>query len=58
MVRYMGFEDYTLVGMRLYCPNADEIIVNSATFPSGPDLMGLQDPTAALEHIGVINRKK
>ena len=47
-VRYIGFEDYTLVGMRLYCPIADEITVNSATFPSGPDLMS----------IGVISRKK
>ena len=57
-VRFMGFEDYTLVGMRLYCPISDEIIVNSATFPSGPDLMSLQIPTEALERIGVISSKK
>ena len=55
MVRFMGFEDYTLAGVRLYCPNADEIFVNSATFPPDPDIMGLQSPKAALERIGVIS---
>ena len=54
----MGFEDYTLVGMRLYCPNADEIIVDSATFPFGPDLMSQKNPTEALERIGGISPKK
>ena len=43
--------------MRLFCPNADEIFVNSATFPSGPDLMELRIPRGAVERIGVINRQ-
>ena len=54
----MGFEDYTLVGMRLFCPNADEVFVNSATFPSGPDLMELKIPREAMERIGMINLQK
>ena len=43
--------------MRLICPNADEIFVNSATFPSGHDLMESQIPRGAMERIGVINRQ-
>ena len=53
-VRFMGFEDYC---MRLFCPNADEIFVDSATFHSGPDLMELQIPREAVERICVINRQ-
>ena len=35
-VRYMGVENYTLVVIRLYSPNTNEVIINSATFPPGP----------------------
>ena len=41
-VRYMGFENDTVVGMRLYSPSTNNVIINSATFPPGPDSNGMQ----------------
>ena len=49
----MGFEKYTLVDMRLYSPSNNRVIINSATFPPGPDSNGIQFPRALMERICV-----
>ena len=52
-VRFMGFEKYTLVDMRLFDTSTNDFIINSATFPPGPDYNGMQIPSELIERVGV-----
>ena len=46
---FMGFEDNTLAGYRLYNRRTNQFFHNSATFPDGPDLMKLSIPRATVQ---------
>ena len=55
---FMGFEDFSLTGLRLFCPTTFQLFSHSAKFPGGPNLMHLQFPRSAMERIGVLKQQR
>ena len=51
-VLFMGFEDYTLAGYRLYNPTTRQFFHNSATFREGLDIMEMSIPRATVQREG------
>ena len=47
-VLFMGFEDYTLAGYRLYDPATKQYFHNSATFKEGLDIIKMSIPRATV----------
>ena len=51
-VRFMGFEDYTLTGYRLYDPATGQFFHSSATLKEGIDIMEMSIPRATVQRDG------